>query len=164
MAKIGVYVPDDRMQDIERWRESMNFSQLFLEAFDRAIAMQADLDKVQGKEMKTLVERLKRESGKTFEAGWKCGAKQGRQWAIHSAHLSHLREIGEGRRFAGPAQDVSGFLRFHYEWAGYFTTPEEEHQRMDDERVDDMVIWDCGYNRGFVESVQQVWAEIRDSF
>jgi len=38
MPKIGVYIPKDRMQDIEKWRKKLNFSAIFMEAFDAKIA------------------------------------------------------------------------------------------------------------------------------
>lgn len=36
MPKIGIYIPDDGMDQIEAWRDRINFSQLFMEAFDQA--------------------------------------------------------------------------------------------------------------------------------
>ena len=165
MAKIGVYVPDDRMKDIERWREKMNFSQLFIEAFDRAVTAQADISKVKGKEMKAVVERLKRQADKTFEGGWKEGVSEGRKWAMKHAHVSHLRQIGEGElTFDKADSDVMDFLRWHYEGKGYRQTPEDEQAEMELDRFNDSETYRRGFNRGFAEAAKHVWGEIKDAF
>ena len=165
MAKIGVYVPDDRMKDIERWREKMNFSQLFMEAFDRAVLAQADIHKVKGKEMKAVVQRLKRDAEGTHERGWKAGVKEGREWATKHAHLSHLRNIAERRlTFDKPDSGLQNFLRWHYQPEGYYRTPEDEQAEMERDMFDDSEAYNTGFNRGFVDAVQHVWEDIKDAF
>lgn len=165
MAKIGVYVPNDRMKDIEQWRKALNFSQLFMEAFDRAVAAQADLTKVKDREMKSLVERLKRDADKTFELGWKAGAKLGRSWALNDARLSHLRNIAEGKEdFNGDSSDARNFLYFHYESKGYSRSPDEEHADFERDMYDDSQVYREGFNRGFIEAVKHVWEDIKDAF
>lgn len=37
MAKLSVYIPDAMKADIEKWRGEMDFSQLFRDAFGRAV-------------------------------------------------------------------------------------------------------------------------------
>ena len=46
MVKIGIYIPDERMKDIDRWRKKLNFSRIFMEAFDRAIIAETTLGKI----------------------------------------------------------------------------------------------------------------------
>lgn len=163
MAKIGVYIPDDRMKDINRWRDKMNFSQLFLEAFDRAVATNAAISKVKEKEMKEVIERLKREAGAAFEAGWKQGASQGREWAIKHAHFSDLRKIGEGElKFDGPEDEANRFLRIAYEFAGYIKTPQDEWEERD--LSSDHATHNRGFNQGFTEAAKQVWENIKHAF
>lgn len=48
MPKLAIYVPKNRMKDIERWRRRINFSQVFMDALAREIREQtraAELDK-----------------------------------------------------------------------------------------------------------------------
>ena len=164
MPKVGVYVPDERMKDIERWRDKMNFSQLFMEAFDRAVAAQSQLSKVKGKEMKGVVERLKREAEGTFERGWKAGLSCGSEWARKHARISHLREIAEGELTFGPRpSDVMSFLRYYYEWH-YMETPEDELEEEQLDRSQDSDTYRQGFNRGFTDGAKHLWDEIKDAF
>jgi hypothetical protein len=161
MAKIGVYVPDERMKDIERWRDKINFSRVFMEAFDRAIVAETTLTSVKGKDMKALIARLKKETNGTFEHAWKLGAKEGREWALNHANYGHLRQIGEGEMsFDKPDSNVMGLLYGRYE-AHYFRTEEDQQAEMELERFGDAETYRRGFNRGFVDAVKQVWDEIK---
>jgi hypothetical protein len=164
MARIAVYVPDERMPDVEKWREKMNFSQLFIEAFDRAI--QSQKSKLKDSEMKATVQRLKRASGQTFESGWKEGVKIGTEWATKRCHLSHLQSIGEGKlAFDKDGDDVLKFLRWYYEHEGYCKTPDDEQEEIEYERFGgDAQMFARGRNAGFVEAAKNVWEEIRAEF
>jgi hypothetical protein len=42
--RLTIYVPDNRKPDIERFRSSMNFSELFMLAFNEAMKQQDTLD------------------------------------------------------------------------------------------------------------------------
>lgn len=161
MAKIGVYIPDDRMSDIERWRDRLNFSRVFMEAFDRVIIAETTLGKIKGKDMKELIERLKKETGATIEHAWKQGATIGRQWALKCARLNHLRQIGEGELdFDSPREDAMNFLYCYYP-ADYCRTPDDEHEKMEYERYGDIEAYNRGFNQGFVEAAGEVWEEIK---
>jgi hypothetical protein len=161
MAKIGIYVPDERMKDIERWRENINFSRIFMEAFDRAIVAESNLINIKGKEMKALIERLKKETNGTLEHAWKLGAKEGRQWALKHANYGHLRQIGEGEmKFDKPDSYAMRLLYCCYE-SEYMRTPEDEQAEMELERFGDAETYRRGFNQGFVDSVKQIWEEIK---
>lgn len=165
MAKIGVYIPDDRMPDIERWRDRLNFSQLFIEAFDRATIAAATLTSVKGKEMKGVIERLKKQVDGDSERAWKNGAKEGRNWAIKHAYFSHLRNIAEGRlTFDNPDSDVMDFLYHHYENWGYVRTPDDEYGEYETDKYGDLETVRRGFNRGFVDAVKQVWDDVKGAF
>lgn len=165
MAKIGIYVPDDRMEDIERWRERLNFSQIFMEAFDRATVAAAVLPKVKGKEMKGVIERLKKQAERDTERAWKRGAKDGREWAVKFAYYSHFRSIAEGRlTFDKPDSDVMDFLHHHYEHCGYVKTPDDEYGEYEADKYGDSETSRRGFNQGFVDAVKQVWEDIRVAF
>jgi len=164
MAKIGIYVPDERMKDIERWRKTLNFSRIFMEAFDRAIVSESVLTKIKGKDMKALVQRLKKETSGTIENAWKVGAKEGRQWALKYARFGHLRQICEDElQFDTPDSNAMNFLYCYYENVGYVRTPDDEHDDLEYERYGDAETYWRGFNQGFVESVKQIWEEIKES-
>ena len=164
MARIAVYIPDERMPDIEKWREKMNFSQLFIEAFDRAI--QSQKSRLKDSDMKATVHRLKRASGQSFESGWKEGVTLGTTWALKHSHLSHLQSIGEGKlAFDKDGDDVMNFLRWYYEHEGYCKTPEDEQADIEYERCGgDAETYARGRNAGFVEAAKNVWEDIRAEF
>lgn len=164
MAKIGVYVPDERMADIERWRKRLNFSRLFMDAFDRAIAAESSLANIKGKEMKELVARLKKQAEGDTEQAWKRGAKEGREWAVKHAYFSHLRNIAEENLTFDADQDVVGFLRHHYEHCGYVKTPDDEYDEIYNDRFFDIETHRLGFNRGFVDAVKKVWEDIEPAF
>jgi hypothetical protein len=164
--KLSIYVPDERADDIERWREKMNFSRVFIEAFDRAVVSEAVISNVKGKEMKTVVERLKKEADGTFEYAWKEGAKLGREWALRHAHLSDLRNIAEGvLTFNDRKDDVRLLLWGDYQYCGYCRTPEDDHGDSQMAQYGtDMETHRRGYNQGFVDAVKQVWEDIKEAF
>ncbi len=164
MAKIGIYVPDDRMTDIERWRNRLNFSRLFMDAFDRALVAESSIESVKGKEMKELVARLKKQSEGDTEQAWKRGAKEGRDWAVKYAYFSHLRNIAEERITFDAEEDVVRFLRHHYEQCGYVKTPDDAYDDYLSERFFDNEASKTGFNRGFVEAVKKVWEGIEPAF
>jgi hypothetical protein len=48
---IGIYLPEKKMKQVDKYRETINFSQLFWEAFDRAVILQegvSDADSLRG--------------------------------------------------------------------------------------------------------------------
>lgn len=163
MAKIGVYVPDERMKHIERWRDKINFSRMFMEAFDRAIVSESAITSIKGKEMKALIERLKKETDGTLEHTWKLGAKEARNWAVNHARYSHLRQIGEGElAFNKPESNVMSFLYTYYP-AHYFRTPEDEQGDLEMELYSDAETSRRGFNQGFVDVVKQIWEEVKSA-
>ena len=52
--KITIYAPKHRLQEIERWRDEMNFSELFWSAFDREVAARS-VSKSRRKDMQKVV-------------------------------------------------------------------------------------------------------------
>ncbi|MBC7853196.1 MAG: hypothetical protein IAF94_07150 [Pirellulaceae bacterium] len=164
--KLSIYVPDERADDIERWRERLNFSKVFIEAFDQALAADAAISNVKGKEMKAVVERLTKEADGTFEYSWKVGAKLGRVWATRHAHLSDLRNIAEGVvTFNDRKDDVRLVLWGDYQHCGYYQTPEEDYEDAQmAQSGTDIETYRRGYNQGFVDAVKQVWDDIKTAF
>lgn len=167
--KLSIYVPDDRAEDIERWRERLNFSQMFVEAFDRAVAAEAAISKVKDKEMKSVVERLKREADGAFELAWKEGAKEGRNWAIKYARLPDLRNLAEsGQSYLNSVEleEVRQFLWNAYRDNGYDGSFEEDkvEDRFLEQDGTDPVTYHRGFNQGFIEAVKHVWDEVKAAF
>lgn len=161
MARLSIYVPDDRMPDIEKWREELSFSQIFLEAFDRAAAVNAKT-KLRKNEMKAVVERLKRHTGAWFEVGHSHGVSHGTHWAKEDACLTDLRAIGEGRR-SFDSRSVGDFLETDYPfehqpgWDRDFFSECFSGQGDMDAMVD-------GFDAGFVDGVKAVWEQIKEAF
>jgi hypothetical protein len=151
------------MKDIERWRNRINFSRVFMEAFDRAIISESALTNIKAKDMKTLIERLKKETNGTIEHAWKLGAKVGREWAIKHANYGHLRQIGEGEmKFDKPDSNAMGLLYCCYE-SDYCRTPEDEQAEIELERFGDLETYRRGFNQGFVDAVKQIWEDIKSA-
>jgi len=41
MGKLGIYIPDKRMAEVNKWRDKFTFSRLFMDAFDAAVQREA---------------------------------------------------------------------------------------------------------------------------
>lgn len=54
MAKIGIYIPDDKMPEINRWRRELNLSEIFREAFDAAVQQKQRTLKAQGQPVRAI--------------------------------------------------------------------------------------------------------------
>jgi len=115
--------------------------------------------------MKSVVLRLKKESNKTFERGWKDGVALGNVWAAKHSHISHLRRIGEGvLSFDKPDDDVVEWLDWLYRGQGYQKTPEDESNELALEQHHDAETYRRGRNAGFLDASKNIWEQIRLEF
>jgi hypothetical protein len=115
--------------------------------------------------MKSVIERMKKESARTFEFGWKNGARLGTAWAMKHSRCSDLRRIGEGSQtFDKDDDDVVRFLRTYYMNEGYYEDERAIEEHIQLERECDADIFRRGRNAGFVDAVKHVWEEVRSSF
>lgn len=93
VKKIGIYLPENRLQDVQKYREKMNFSALFWSAFDeekhRIDSMPKD------KAMSKIVERLKESKAKSGTEQAKAGRADGIEWATDFAEYSELMRLKE---------------------------------------------------------------------
>ncbi len=46
MAKIGIYVPDAKMSKLDKWRNELNFSRIFMAAFEREVKVREASNKL----------------------------------------------------------------------------------------------------------------------
>lgn len=151
MAKLGVYIPDAKMPEVEEWREKVNFSQLFMEAFERAVLLEKTLEKLERKEMQDVIKRLKAEQEEDFRTGETKGREDGQQWAKNDAALADLRRICEADEDTPESMEdmlITG------DWCDndYFDTQSKGCDR------------DCfmrGYFRGFVEGATSIWEQVK---
>lgn len=155
VSKLGIYVPDNRLKDVEKWREKVNFSELFWKAFDNEIALRAT-SQVKGSDMEKLIERLKVEAGRDMEEGKLKGAECGREWALEHATRRDFQIVDEGV----PAHygDLLGFLLaecdalYPAEWWDDLVTG-----------VSDEAAFRLGFCRGFDAAVHEIWSKVKKS-
>lgn len=159
MAKIGIYIPDDKAaEEIEKWRDRINFSQIFREAFDREVRFQTMLD--QGdQDMRDVIERLKKEKQEDQQIGEQQGLEDGAEFAKDTLSLKDIRyyaeEIEEQRNFDPDeaAQDLAKKL-VSEGWV-------DDYSYFDRENVD-RETFIRGYFDGFVKGVSEVWEKVKD--
>ncbi len=155
MPKIGLYIPPDRMEDIERFRKRVSFSQLFLAAFDAEIVRQAAVSDVGDEELAGCVGRLRLEVDRSFEAGRTRGRQVGFQWAKDDCKLGHLREVVEWTR---PSPDE--VLRLLTEDYGMKTNELVPDLQQSSLGLDEQFAME-GFAMGFVEGAKQLWGHIK---
>ena len=131
MKKIGIYLREKRVVDLEKYRDQMNFSAIFWSAFDQEKRRLDCLPK--DNEVNAIVERL-RQSKKEFEDSQRAeGQEEGAEWAAKTAdyeELVKLREFSEEqrRRDIDLDQDDVGALFPDYEF--WETALGEGHEPM----------------------------------
>ncbi|MBW3597692.1 MAG: hypothetical protein KY475_10490 [Planctomycetes bacterium] len=162
MAKIGIYIPDDMVDEIEKWRAKMNFSRIFVEAFERAVLESADEDRVTKKELRVAVQRMKKAMGRDAEQGRKDGVELGRHWALELAPRDKLRAVASGR---SQPDDLERFVGADYDRAppgdmAYLNDRFPHHGH----NVQDWEAYNSGRNEGFVEGATQVWNRLAPAF
>src|SRR5262245_39779055 len=106
--KLSIYVPDERAGDIERWRERLNFSQLFLQSLDSEIATRAQASEVKGKDMKAVIERLKREISEAQDEGRGFGYREGVRFAKEFLGRAQMLALIEGEKLVEDAMSECG--------------------------------------------------------
>lgn len=170
VSKIGIYVPNHRLKDVEKWRDSMNFSELFWSAFDREVVLQSKTSKVKGKDMKMVIDRLKRETSEDFDGGREVGIDYGIEWAEETGGLSDIRGIAEcvitfdtepidkflTRKYAEFGHDPGWFDACLDSRNDFFVTFEYLPSDLDGFKK--------GFEAGFIKGVQSVWEKISVAF
>jgi hypothetical protein len=156
VPKIGVYLPEHRLEEVKKWRGEIEFSELFWQAWDREIARRT-VSTPKGSEMNKLIERLRKEAGEEMAMGEKEGAKCGKKWAIDTAARKDLRAVGEGApssygSVVGLLINEYRDLGYHREWWDNLTEPYADKKS-----------FRLGFCRGFSNAVRDIWKKLPES-
>jgi hypothetical protein len=155
MAKLGIYVPDGKMAEIEEWRKEINFSQLFIEAFDREMRVQSIIKTVLEKsDMKATIVRLQQCRTHDYAAGCELGAEDGTTWATGEAPLADLRQI-----CTGEVKDGNELFQLLDNADAWDAERFREHTAGHDEKA-----FLAGYYSGFVKGAKAVWTKVSRAF
>ncbi|MCR4412807.1 MAG: hypothetical protein NUV77_10325 [Thermoguttaceae bacterium] len=154
MAKIGVYVPDEKMPEVEKWRDKINFSRVFMDAFQREVRTQQMLQ-VSQNELENVVNRLRREFDEHFQAGKEAGLGCGTAWAKDEAYLRQFRELCDPPEGADPLEE-NDFFRIVGECYEAFVDDQCKESGLD------RPAYVAGYIEGFIEGARAIWVQVRD--
>lgn len=157
--RLVLYVPDNRQAQVDAWRDKLNYSRLFFEAFDRAVALQKEIDSMSKDGIDPVVERLKRESSEAENDARGDGVKDGTYWAREYASKRHLRAISSDDFEQLVGFDFNSLYEFLEEHYDAFTDKSNE-------TMTDVSTWDEdeieAYREGFLEGAAEVWNAVSD--
>ncbi len=157
--RLVLYVPDNRQAQVDEWRNTLNYSRLFFEAFDRAVALQKDIDSMSDDKKSAVVERLKRESAEAEAYALDLGVRTGVIWAERYATKRHLRVIGGDNPEVLIGTDFQGLYSLLERCYDSFVD-------RDNEIVPDFALWDEeeleAWAEGFVKGATETWNAIAD--
>jgi len=115
------------------------------------------------KDKEAMVSRLKKARNDEFEAGQQLGVEIGREWCEQVATPADLRLIATGEHSLSEwNSNAFQFLTERYdafyptEWA------DEMLENLGVKRADELSAAEKGFTAGFVASVAEVWAEVKD--
>jgi len=146
MAKIGIYIPDNKVEEIEEWKSRLNLSEVFRAAFDRSVAKQKALE-FKGDEMEKLIVRLKQNRNESHQAGKEGSFEMGVEWAKEIATLANFRRLCETDEEIEP-EDLIAITEVDVEqWIG---------------ENDDRPAYLAGWRDGFLDGVRSVWAKVKN--
>ena len=151
MAKIGIYIPDAKMAEITAWQQKLNFSEIFRNAFDRAVVNETALSKIGDKEMQNVVKRLKQEQEQDYQIGYKVGTKDGTKWAKDDASLKQLRRVAEEEIDSDGLVDLLADNWFERDYV-------QDQARMHEADFESFLE---GYTKGFIEGASSVWDGVK---
>lgn len=159
--RLVLYVPDNRQAQVDEWRDRLNYSRLFFEAFDRAVALQKEIDRMSKDGIDPVVERLKRESDEAVSDAKQEGVEAGTMWAREYASKRHLRAIGSNNPellIGNCFNDLYRFLEEEY----------ESCTDRDEGLVPDVSLWDEeemeAWFEGFRDGAEEVWDSVSEHF
>jgi len=156
MAKITIYVPESKEAEIREWEKKLNFSEIFRDAFDQAVARCKATANISDAQIKSTVERLKAEQGEDFEAGRLKGLEDGVEWARESASLKDLRRISED---VPDANELVTVLIESWCDEDYFQDVRHGEGIADKYDYGSFI---QGYAHGFSDGAESVWIKVAD--
>jgi hypothetical protein len=153
MAKISIYIPDAKAEEVETWKDRVNLSEVFRDAFDRAVE-KAKLSTMKEGEMENVIRRLKEQEDADFQAGKKKAFGVGVTWAKGEASLRVLRILFEPEEDAeGPDDDAF----FELIGSDYRADAEGEAERGEH----DLDSYLAGWREGFEAGADSIWQQVR---
>ncbi|MEL7336560.1 MAG: hypothetical protein AAFN70_10210 [Planctomycetota bacterium] len=168
MPRISIYVSDELKAEIERVKSSVNLSQVFARAIRAAVAKLQKPPPIEKTSMDKLVSRLKSESTRDFEAGWKSGVALANRMASECLQVSDFRRISDGdirfngknrceiwliRRFPNPdpCENDAAEDSVYHSWTASFDWTDTDQET-----------WLDGQDAGFTEQVGLIWKEAQE--
>lgn len=110
--RLVLYVPDNRQAQVDEWRDELNYSKLFFEAFDRAVAIKQEIRSMNPTVLQGVVERLKEQASEAKAFAYDIGVKIGAIWAQDSATKHHLRAVAGEHPELAIGTDYAGLYSF----------------------------------------------------
>ncbi|OQX63910.1 MAG: hypothetical protein B5M56_01320 [Desulfococcus sp. 4484_241] len=156
--KITISVPDDLYEKMSKWRDSLNFSNVFQKAVSTLIQKKEDFQTRIRQELdqSAIIERLREEKAQSENNYYDVGRKDGLKWA-KSAHYDDLQYALHWVPGDNPTKDrVLG---------DYFRQVIEKDDIMDYAVGSDSLCLNefaKTYISGWKEGVSEFWQEIRD--
>lgn len=154
VPKIGIYLPAHRVADVEKWRDRINFSELFWTAFDKEISLMSSVNELKGQEFSNVVTRLQQQASVDHENGRKLGMEYGEQWAKDDAGRDEMRRIATDDPAFGDVGETVEYLE-GIEWFDWRETLQQHEP-------DDSDAFCQGFEKGFQEGARIVWDAIKN--
>lgn len=161
--RLVLYVPDNRQAQVDEWRDKLNYSRLFFEAFDREVALKTEVSKMKDSGMELVLERLKREQTLMYEEINELGRSDGMTWAKDLASPRHLRLVASPNK-----QEVVGLVGDNGNSLMEWLTDKYPAILEVDPYADDPeygLMTDVEKQRwfyGFIQGAQDIWNQIKD--
>jgi hypothetical protein len=154
--KLGIYVPENRLEQIEKWKDKIILSELFWRAWDHEIARRT-ASAPKGTQMQKLIERLKKEASEDCESGEQAGAECGKEWAVEFASARHIRMVAD-ERLPPKFDDAPAFLASEY--ANDYGESNWRTELITENGVSDPKAFFKGFTIGFIKAVGEIYQRL----
>lgn len=167
MARISIYVPDDRKPEIDAAKKRLNLSQIFIEAFDREIKRANATPTMEDGEMNEMIARLRKQGTHDRERGWKDGAKDALRLAKKKLRVGDFEAIAEGTIVFSRKRRSNTWLNetfFDASPDDRYAADQADYQWLSHLAKDcgvDIPVYLDGYDEGFTEQITTIWDQIR---
>lgn len=161
MARMNISIPDELKTEMDVKGESVNWSRIAQNAFEKEIRTMEARQRVEN--IEGAVTRLQASKVVAGLDAAEKGKAIGREWAMQDADYVQLKYIGESMW-----DDVGGDPF----WLGKACVSKHENELLDDVELQEVRdFWEIRLGSpspdgeavyGFLEGVQEVWAEVED--
>lgn len=166
MGRLVLYVPENRQAQVDEWREKLNYSRLFFESFDRAVALQKEIEKMGKTGIDPVVKRLKEDSLRAEAEAKAEGVKAGTTWAREYASKRDLNKLAG--TYANFQPQSAEDLNFEGLWLILTEDYDQfiEHQNYGESRSGSPTGWDedeqYAWAVGFLDGAEETWNQVSD--